>query len=87
MEVYYVPIRVQAYDRSGLLRDVTSTIDRLRLSISSINSGQSRHGKVDIVVGVEVRGIEDLRILITRLRSIPNVIDVERIFEETKEHE
>ena len=86
-EVYFVPIRVRAYDRSGLLRDVTSTIDRLKLSISSINSGQSRHGKVDIVVGVAVRSIEDLRILITRLRSIPNVIDVERIFEETKEHE
>lgn len=84
-DMWFVPVRVRAYDRAGLLRDVTSTIDRLDLFISSIHSSANRHGKVDIVVGVEVRGIEDLRLLITRLRNIPNVIDVERIFEDVKE--
>ncbi len=80
-DVYSVPVRVRAYDRTGLLRDITAVIDRLELSIYSINSGASRGGVVDIVVGVDVRGIDDLRLLVTRLRSIANVIDVERVAE------
>ena len=81
-DVYSVPIRVRAYDRSGLLSDITATIDRQGLSISSLNSGEVRDGKVEAKVGVEVKSIEDLRLLITRLRNIPNVIDVERMIEQ-----
>jgi len=83
-DVYSVPIRVRAYDRSGLLSDITTTIDRQGLSIAALNSGEVRDGKAEATIHVEVKSIEELRLLITRLRNIPNVIDVERMIEQAK---
>ncbi len=82
--VYSVPLRIRAYDRSGLLSDLTAVIDRQGLSISSLNSGEVRDGKVEATVFVEVKSIEELRLLITHIRNIPNIIDVERIIEQAK---
>lgn len=83
-DVYSVPIRITAYDRSGLLSDFTSTIDRQGLSITSLHSGETRNGIVDATIFVDVKSIEELRMLITRIRNIPNVIDVERITDQVK---
>lgn len=83
-DVYSVPIRIKAYDRSGLLSDFTATIDRQGLSITSFHSGETRNGIVDATISVDVKSIEELRMLITRIRNIPNVIDVERLIEQGK---
>ncbi|MAT50580.1 MAG: GTP diphosphokinase [Porticoccaceae bacterium] len=80
-DVYSVPVRVRAYDRPGLLSDITGTIDRQGLSITSLHSGEKRNDVVDTNIEVEVRSIEELSQLLTRLRNVGNVIDVERVLE------
>jgi len=81
IDVYAVPVRLIAYDRSGLLRDITAVIDRMSLSIESLHSDETRDGKADIQVMVQINDFETLQALIARLRQIPNVVEVSRISE------
>ena len=80
-DVYAVPLNIAAYDRSGLLSDITSIIDRMGLSIDSFHSGEHRGGMTSTRVTVELEDMDALRALITRLSQIPNVVDVTRVSE------
>lgn len=80
-KVYSVPIRVRAYDRSGLLSDLTSVLEKANIFILSLFSGETRKGIATSELKVEVSDVEQLSTLMSRLRQIPNVIDVQRISE------
>lgn len=79
--VYPVPLRITAWDRSGLLSDITSAVDKAGLFIDSMHSGETKAGMTDTRVTVEVSDIDQLRTLLSRIRQIPNVVDVERLSE------
>ncbi len=80
-DVYAVPISVLAYDRPGLLKDMTSIIDRMGLSILSFFSAEQQGGRTNTRVTVEISDLDTLRALLTKLRQIPNVVDVVRVSE------
>lgn len=80
-DVYAVPLNVSAYDRTGLLSDITAVINRQGLSIDSFFSGEQHDGKTNTKVTVEVSDMGALRNLIGKLRQIPNVVDVTRVSE------
>jgi GTP pyrophosphokinase len=81
LEVYAVPIRVRAFDRPGLLRDITATIDRLGLSIEALVSEEIKDGKTDTKVTVAIPNLDALQLLLSRLRQIANVIEASRASE------
>ena len=76
---YEIKLRISAYDRAGLLRDVTAVLDDARLFILALHSGDTRDGVASIEVSFEVSGMDALRELIGRLEQLPNVIDVCRV--------
>jgi len=78
-DVYAVPLSIRAYDRPGLLKDITSVIDRQGMSIESLISAEIKDGKTDTRVRVDVSDFNGLRMLITRLKQIPNVTEVIRV--------
>jgi GTP pyrophosphokinase len=80
-DVYAVPLIIQAYDRSGLLRDITTVIDRQGISIDSLLSAEVKEGKTNTRVTVEVSDLKVLGGLIARLKQIPNVLEVNRVSE------
>ena len=74
-----VQIRVEAYDRRGLLRDVSDVMAQERLSIEGVNSNTDPADRVaTIVMRTAVRDLEQLRQILKRLKSVPNVLRVER---------
>ncbi len=81
-EVYDVPLSVKAWDRAGLLSDITSQVDRMGLAIGTLHSGETRQGMTDTRLTVELGNLDTLRTLIKRLQQLPNVIDVERVDDE-----
>ena len=74
-----VQIRIEAYDRRGLLRDVSDVMAQERLSIEGVNSSTDPADRVaTIVMRTAVRDVAQLRLVLKRLRSVANVLKAER---------
>jgi len=74
-----VQIRVEAFDRRGLLRDVSDVMALERLSIAGVNSNTDPADRVaTIVMRTAVRDVAQLRLVLKRLRAVANVLKAER---------
>lgn len=76
---YAVAIAVEAYDRYGLLRDITSLLDAERINVSAMQTlSDKRKNTVDMVITLEVRGYTELSRVLARLNQLPNVASARR---------
>ena len=70
-----VQIRVEAYDRRGLLRDVSDVCAQERLSIDGVNSNTDPADRIaTILLRTAVRDTAQLRLILKRLSSVPSVL-------------
>ncbi len=75
-----VRIRVQAFDRRGLLRDVSDVMALEKLSIEGVNSDTDPMDRMaTIVMRTAVRDHAQLGRVLQRLSAVPNVLRAERI--------
>ncbi|MGQ9425895.1 GTP diphosphokinase [Gilvimarinus sp. F26214L] len=71
---YAVAIAVEAYDRHGLLRDITSLLDNERINVSAMQTqSDKRKNTVDMVMTLEVRSYAELSRILAKLNQLPNV--------------
>ena len=79
-ESYPVEVVVDAYDRKGLLRDVTAVVSNEAVNIVALDSSTDRHSHVvRMRLTLEVRDIEQLSRVLGRLAQLPNVSDCRRL--------
>ena len=79
-ESYPVDVAVEAWDRRGLLRDVTSVVSNEAVNIVAIESRTDAHAHmVDMRITVEVRDVEQLSRMLGRLAQLANVTDCRRL--------
>ncbi len=79
-ESYPVEVVVEAYDRKGLLRDVTAVVSNEEVNIVALDSVTDRSNHVvRMRLTVEVRDIEQLSRVLGRLAQLPNVSDCRRL--------
>ncbi|MEQ5801881.1 GTP diphosphokinase [Halomonas sp. H10-9-1] len=77
---YPVNIEVQAWDRSGLLRDVTGVLGNEKVNVLAVNTlTDSDDGIARLTITVEVDGLETLGRLFSRIQQLTNVIEVRRL--------
>lgn len=78
-KTFPVDVLVRAYDRSGLMFDVTSVLVTERLNMRSVNTKiDSKNNIVRLMLTVEVRSLDELLRLLERIEQIPNVIEARR---------
>lgn len=76
---YAVEIIIEAYDRYGLLRDITTCFDNERINIIALNTASDkRKNTVDMLVTGEIRNIDELSRILTKLNQLPNVASARR---------
>jgi GTP pyrophosphokinase len=74
-----VEIQVDAYDRRGLLRDVTDILALERLSIEAMTTSTDRETAIaHLSVKLAVNDLEQLARVLRRLSGVPNVIHARR---------
>ncbi len=74
-----VEIQVEAYDRRGLLRDVTDVVALERLSIEAMTTRTDKDtGIAHLSVTLAVNDLEQLARVLRRLAAVPNVIHARR---------
>lgn len=75
---YPVPIRIRAFDRDGLMRDVSTLIADEGVNMPKVKVETNRNLAIfDLVV--EVRDITQLSRLLDRLENLPNVMEARRV--------
>jgi GTP diphosphokinase / guanosine-3',5'-bis(diphosphate) 3'-diphosphatase len=78
-QYYRVPIRVEAYDRMGLMRDVTALVADEKVNIGDVRTlFNGQPGTMSILLSIDVTGLEQLVSVIGKLQAIRNVTDVRR---------
>ena len=77
-EVYPVEIVIYCYNRSGVLLDVSRVFTESGIDVKSMNVRTTRQEKATLVVGFEVKGVEQLNRLIGKLKNVESVISIER---------
>lgn len=77
--VYPVDIEIEAYDRSGLLRDITQVLSSSKSDVLSLHTVSNRDDNTaTMIVTVEIHSLEQLARLLAQIRNLPNIIDVRR---------
>lgn len=76
---FEVRVRVDAYDRQGLLRDVGAVLAAAQISVLQLNSSAAKDGSATVEVDLAVNDFAQLSDLLGRLRSLPNVMDAQRM--------
>ncbi|MCO7223890.1 GTP diphosphokinase [Pleionea sp. CnH1-48] len=78
-DVYDVDIKIRAYDRKGLLRDITTVFANEKVSVESFNTNLNKKLQTtDITATVNIENTEKLYRVIAHLSQIQNVIEVQR---------
>jgi guanosine-3',5'-bis(diphosphate) 3'-pyrophosphohydrolase len=75
---YPVPIKVKAFDRQGLMGDISTLLDSENINIADINVNVNRTLAVINLV-VEVKNLSQLSRILTRIENLPNVLEAHRI--------
>jgi GTP pyrophosphokinase len=77
--VYSVNVMIEAFDRHGLLRDITALLDAERINISAMQTlSDKRKHTVDMLVTIEVSSFTALSRVLSRLNQLPNVASARR---------
>ncbi|MEE9401159.1 MAG: bifunctional (p)ppGpp synthetase/guanosine-3',5'-bis(diphosphate) 3'-pyrophosphohydrolase [Dehalococcoidia bacterium] len=80
-----VTIRVEAWDRVGLLRDVTSLVSDEKINIAAASLDDQSEETLSIFLTMDISTIGQLSQLFSKLEGVPGVINVTRVSE--GEHE
>jgi GTP pyrophosphokinase len=72
-----VPVTVKAYDRQGLMGDISTLLQNEGVNIADVSVNISR-SLADMKLVVEVRDIAQLSRVLTRIESLPNVLEAQR---------
>lgn len=76
---YPVDLTVRAFDRNGLLRDISLVLSDEKANIIDINSRVDRQDQhVVMTLSIEIKDLPTLSTTISRIEQVPNVVSVTR---------
>jgi len=77
---YRVDLRIHAFDRQGLLRDISTTLSNHNVDVVAVNtSSNEAEQTADMSLTLHVSSIADLTSLMGKVRQLRNVQSVERV--------
>lgn len=77
--VYPVEISIRAYDRQGLLRDITAILSNEHTNVIMVNTYTNKEENIaNLVLTVEILDLNALMNILNKIMQLPNVIDAQR---------
>jgi GTP pyrophosphokinase len=74
-----VDIEVQAFDRRGLVRDVSAALADEKISIRGMTTVTDKHDNVaHMRIGISISGLPQLSKVLSRIAQVPNIIGARR---------
>ncbi len=76
---YQVDIEIEAIDRQGLLRDISTVLANEKINVLAANSRSDKHDHTArMLVTIEISDIDQLSRVLTRIGQLSNVLEVRR---------
>ena len=76
--LYPLELFIRAYDRRGLLKDITITLANEDVNVLAMNTVSQDDGTADVTIRLEVTGLQHLGQIINKIQMLPNIFDVYR---------
>ncbi|MGK0500108.1 MAG: GTP pyrophosphokinase [Oceanicoccus sp.] len=81
-QVYPVDIEINAYDRSGLLGDITTLLGNAHIDVIAVNTQSDKSNNTAIMhLTIEITGLGALGNLLAKIIRLPNVLSADRVRE------
>ena len=80
-QLYPVAVRIEAWDRVGLLRDISTMVAEERVNMVGVHTQEQEDGVTSVFVTLETTGIEQLTRLLSKLEGIRGILSVGRRLE------
>ena len=77
-QVYPVRVRVEAWDRVGLLRDLSNVLADEKVNIVGLQSVEHTDGTITIYMTLHTSGIQQLSRLFAKIETVKNVLSAQR---------
>ncbi|MEF9991009.1 MAG: bifunctional (p)ppGpp synthetase/guanosine-3',5'-bis(diphosphate) 3'-pyrophosphohydrolase [Romboutsia sp.] len=72
-------VQIKCNDRRGIINDITHTVAVDKVSLNGINARKNKDNIVTVNILVEIDNIEELNLLMKKVRAIPGVEDIYRV--------
>jgi GTP pyrophosphokinase len=77
--VYPVDISIKAYDRQGLLRDITSILSNERINVIAVNTFTNKDDNIaHLVLTLEIPDLNGLMNILNKILQLPNILEASR---------
>lgn len=77
-KTYPVPVEIKAYDRQGLMGDISSVLSEENINIIDVNLKVSHHlATLNLIL--EIGDIAQLSRVLTRIENLPNITEAHRV--------
>jgi GTP pyrophosphokinase len=74
-----VEVNIRAFDRRGLVRDISAVLADLKINIQGMNTHTFEgDGIADMNLKITVKDLEELSLVLARMQSLPNVLNARR---------
>ncbi len=78
-KTYPVEIFIRAYDRAGLLRDISQILLNEKINVITVNTQSNKQDSTaSMSLTIEIPGLEALGRLLGRISQLPNIIEARR---------
>ena len=77
-ELFPAVVRIDAWDRVGLLRDICTLVADEGVNMVGVSSSDGEDNTTSLFITLETRGIAQLTRLLARLEGIDNVVSASR---------
>jgi guanosine-3',5'-bis(diphosphate) 3'-pyrophosphohydrolase len=78
VRTFPVSVRIRAYDRQGLMGDISNLLDSEGINIADVRVNVNR-SLAELRLVIEVQNITQLSKILTKLENVPNVTEAHRI--------
>ncbi|MCA2000901.1 MAG: TGS domain-containing protein, partial [Chloroflexi bacterium] len=75
---YPVPIKIKAYDRQGLVSDISNLLADENINIADVKVNLNR-SMADLRLTIEVKDLTQLSRVLARIENLPNVMEAHRV--------
>jgi GTP pyrophosphokinase len=78
--VYPVEISMSAYQRTGLMQDISTILANLKINLLNVDSKTNRDDQMVYTrLTMEIHSVDELVVIMDKLAQLPNVQDVRRV--------
>ena len=81
--VYPAKVQVEAWDRVGLVRDITTVVAEEKVNITSVSFANRDDHTTSTLLNLETKGLAQLSRMMEKIEGVRGVISVNRVGDET----